>query len=124
LYVDIAAFHQLVDVDVVWTSQEGVELSGDLLETQVDGRGALVDDGIDLATSHLSSQRIALDVDVDNSILILVSLSFGDLDAGTGALADLLDLGSLTTDDVRADGSGNRDIDSLLKVLAEESFVM
>jgi hypothetical protein len=63
-------------------------------------------------------------VDVDNSILILVSLSFGDLDAGTGALADLLDLGSLTTDDVRADGSGNRDIDSLLKVLAEESFVM
>jgi hypothetical protein len=118
LNVDIAALRELVDVDIMGTGQEGVELGGDLLEAQVDSRGTLVDNGIDLATSHLSGERIALNVYVDNGIIILARLSLGHLNASTGALADLLNLGSLTTDDVRADGGRDGDIDRLLEIVS------
>jgi hypothetical protein len=53
-------------------------------------------------------------VDVDNGILILARLGLGDLDAGAGALADFLDLGTLTTNNVGANRGGDGDIDGLL----------
>lgn len=114
LNVHIPALDKAIGMDIVGSSKEGVEFGGNVLETQVDGGGALVDNGLDLATGHLGSKRIALDVDVDNGILLFASLGLGDLDTGAGALADLLDLGSLTTDDVGADGGRDGDIDGLL----------
>jgi hypothetical protein len=115
LDVDILTLRKLVRVDVVWAGQEGVELGGNVLEAQVDSRGTLVDNGINLATSHLSGKRISLDVDVDNGVLFLVSLSLRDLDTGAGALANLLDLGTLTTNDVGANRGRDGDIDRLLR---------
>ena len=114
LDVDVAALDKPVGVDVVGTCEERIELGRDVLQTQVHGRGAFVDDGINLATSHLSSQGIALNVNVDHGIFILARLGLGNLNAGTGALADFLDLGTLTTDDVGANGGGDGDIDGLL----------
>jgi hypothetical protein len=61
-------------------------------------------------------------VDVDDGVLLLTRLSLGDLDAGSSALADLLDLGSLTTDDVCADRGGDGDIDRLLLGLASSEI--
>lgn len=114
LNVDIATLRKLVGVDVANACEERIELGRDIFEAEVDGRGALVDDGINLTTGHLGSQSIALDVYVDHSIIILTSLGLGDLNAGASALADLLNLGTLTTDDVGADGCGDGDIDGLL----------
>jgi hypothetical protein len=114
LDVDVSALGEVLGVDVVRASEERIKLGWDVLQTEVDSRGALVDDGVNLATSHLSSQGIALDVDIDNSIIVLARLSLLDIDASTGALADFLDLGTLTTDDVGANGGGNGDIDRLL----------
>jgi hypothetical protein len=120
LDVDIATLDKPVGVDVVGTREERIELGRDILQAQVDSRGAFIDDGINLATSHLSSQSIALNVDVDDGIFILTRLGLGDLDAGAGALADFLDLGTLTTNDVGANRGGDGDIDGLL---ARVSFV-
>ena len=124
LDVDIAALDKPFGMDIVGTSKEGVELGRDVLQTQVHGRGAFVDDGINLTTSHLSSQGIALNVNIDHSILILARLGLGDLNAGAGALADFLDLGTLTTDDVGTNGGRDGDIDGLLVVVSFGSIEM
>jgi hypothetical protein len=114
LDVDVAALDESIGMDVVGARKERIELGRDILQTQVHGRGALIDNSVDFAASHLSSQGIALNMDVDNGILILARLGLGDLDAGTGALANFLDLGTLTTDDVGANRGGDGNIDGLL----------
>lgn len=114
LDIHVTSLYKLVGVNVVGTSQEGIEFGGDVLQAQVDSRSALVNNGIDFATRHLSGERIALDVNIDDSILIFAGLGLWNLDASTSALANLLDLGTLAADDVGADGGGNGNVDRLL----------
>ena len=88
-------------------SQEGVVFGGNVLEAEVDGGGALINDALNLLLGESGSDRIALNDDVDGCTVVLLKraslLLLGNLYAGAGTLADALDGGTLAADDVSAD---------------------
>jgi hypothetical protein len=113
---------EVADTRVVGTSKEGVELCGDILQAEVDGRGALVDNLLNLLTGHFGSNGISLDENVDGSRVIIVEVVglflTRNLDLGTGLLTEVGDVGTTTTDDVSTDGKRYGDLDALLLVVS------
>jgi hypothetical protein len=114
---------EVADTRVMGTSKEGVELCGDVLQAEVDGRGALVDNLLNLLTGHFGSNGISLDENVDGSRVIIVEavgiFLTRNLDLSTSLLTEIGDVGTTTTNDVSTDGERYGDLDALLLAVSD-----
>jgi hypothetical protein len=106
--VDILVPRKLSDVYFAGASQKRVEFGGDVLEPEIYSRGSLVDNTLDLAAGQLCRNSIPFNGDVNGGVFVISGrcgdvFLFGDVDASTGSLADVLDGLTLPTNDVGAD---------------------
>lgn len=119
LNLDIAVLLESADAGAVWAGEEGVELGGNVLETSVDGRGALADNVVNQTASVVCRGSVTLDQNVNSGILIvlvkrIILVLLWHLYSCTALFAQLLDRLTLTTDDVCSDRDWHWNLDGLL----------
>lgn len=106
------------------SGDEGEESSRDTTDFGLNIGTALTGNLLNLIASRGSGQSVALDNDIDLSIVVFVGgrlvLNLGKLDSGTRLLLDLPDRRTAATDDVSASRLGDRDRDGDLKLLDVE----
>ena len=103
---------------VAGSSQEWVVLGGNVLETSAGSRGVLVDNLLNVLLGHLDREWVALDLDVNSLVQVVVlenlsSLLARDVDAGASALGDGLDGSTLLTNNSAANRGRDRKRDVL-----------
>ena len=102
---------------VAGSSQEWVVLGGNVLQTSAGGGSVLVDNLLNVLLGHLDREWVALDLNINSLVQVVVlenlsSLLAGDVDLSAGALGDGLDGSTLLTNNSAANGgrNGERDV--------------
>ena len=99
------ALFNFSQIGIVGTRDEREELGRDRLESEAHVRGTLLYNCFDFPTGHLCSNRITLNKHINGVTIVDITRSriidTGHLHAGTGTLLDVLDNGTLPSDDVR-----------------------